>query len=163
MRIFEGTSLVRFHLLVIDPESNPQDELDSGADESVWLAYQGLHTRSGLAQMRSLTTVRKAILPLLAKNTGEPFTRSDAELLADVHIRSALTHPESPFGLGIGVVHWPMHVVFRRGCFTRDRRGVLTPQPDCGCAWSESMPTPEVWRLTRDLVLHHAKCEGWLP
>lgn len=110
-------------------------------DWSMWLVEEALEDRA----IRALTTVRRSITQW-TRSELRPlgYAKSAWELMADVHIRFALTHPRSPFGLAYRHQSQPREamVIHRGDYFARDARGVLTPLP---VERESSWPTPDQW------------------
>ncbi|MFC7494525.1 MULTISPECIES: hypothetical protein [unclassified Nocardioides] len=105
-------------------------------DHSVFLVEDAMGDRNVLR----LRSVRRSIMEWVKHDFPD---RDDAELMTDVHILSALDHPDTPLGVRFtnNDVDWPPGVVYRGEFYTREANGSLT-------AWGErdpNTPTRAQW------------------
>lgn len=151
-----------------DPEDRlVRDDIDClEPDWSIWLVEAAMEDRLVMA----LRSVQRHISHWTKHQLPPKFGRDAWEVMADVHILSALHHPEGPFGLGYRLKQVPEHVdvdaramtlIWRGHYYHRDRRGVLMPLPGLGRA--EAWPTADEFyrhrRLALNWVDHRDRCE----
>ena len=125
-------------ILLIRPGTQVFDPVSTqGCDYSVWVVKEAMRSEVSLG----LDQVRRHVRQTMRQGHG--FRGRDARLMADVHIQSALDHPDSP--LAVCYTHEdasvrPM-VIFRGEFYSRMPDGSLEPRGERDPA----SPTPEQW------------------
>ncbi len=147
---------VRAFVVRGDPADCIIRDPDGSLDWSLWLVEAAMEDRLIL----SLRSVQRNIRDYNGWAVSTRFTQE----MIEVHILSALHHPDSPLGLGYRLKQIPAHVdmdprsmtvIWHGEFYTRDRRGVLSPL--AGCDRALDWPTPEEWSRNRLAALAWAE------